>query len=337
MTNEETDNREIVGNPKIDAIWNSGFLLERRVASLLHKLGYKAITNRGFYDNESNKSLEYDVYAYKSFNVFDNSESCQIYPTLIVECKNNKEPIAFFNQDEREFEPLIDEVRISGIPSKIWKRNNYISLQEFVNISSFHHYCKPKAPVATMCCKFIETKYIKPSKKDPKPKQQYKADHDTELNDIYKKLTKAMESEIEDDFKIMSQWLQPSELGEEFIDLSIYYPIVIYQGGIDSIRMNNIDNPQKEDIIIENRDHIQFNPEYYSYYDKEVISYHIDIITEKYLENYVKMIEKEVTSIKEAIKQEKRIVRRSIDKIIGECQGLDKQPDELRKHMEYKF
>jgi hypothetical protein len=187
-----------------------------------------------------------------------------------------------------------------------------------------------------MCCKFTEVKHDNIPKNDPKVKQ-YKADHDVELNDTYRKLTKAMECEIEDDFKIMSQWLQPSGLGKEFIDLSIYYPVVIYQGGMELIGMNKIDTPQKEDIIIENRDHIQFNPEYYSYYDKEVISYHIDIVTEKHLENYINMVEKEVMSIKEALKKEKQVVRRSIDKIIGECQGLDKQPNELRKHMEFRF
>ena len=41
---------------KRDAIWSSGYLLERRVAALLRKSGYKVITNRGFLDPENKKS-----------------------------------------------------------------------------------------------------------------------------------------------------------------------------------------------------------------------------------------------------------------------------------------
>jgi len=31
-----------------NSIWNSGFLLERRVAAFLRNSGYKVITNRGY-------------------------------------------------------------------------------------------------------------------------------------------------------------------------------------------------------------------------------------------------------------------------------------------------
>ena len=78
-----------------ETIRRSGYLLERRVATLLRKEGYKAVTNRGFIDLETNKSREYDVYAYKSIDVYGTGEY-GIYPTLICECKNNSNPIVFF-------------------------------------------------------------------------------------------------------------------------------------------------------------------------------------------------------------------------------------------------
>lgn len=134
-----------------DAIWSSGYLLERRVAAFLRNSGYKVITNRGFFDLEANKAGEYDVYAHKEVEIHGMG-SYGIYPTLICECKNNSQPIAFFIHDEEEFQPLEDEVRVSGIPTKIWQHNRYISIQEFTNIKNIHHYCKPKAPIATQCC-----------------------------------------------------------------------------------------------------------------------------------------------------------------------------------------
>ncbi len=124
------------------------------MAKYLQNNGYKTMTNRGFFDPEDNKSKEYDVYAYKDIQVYDGLDSCGIYPTLICECKNNTQAIAFFVQDEDPFEPLIDEVTVSGIPAKIWQGNKYISVQEFTKVNSFHHYCKPQAPVATQCCTF---------------------------------------------------------------------------------------------------------------------------------------------------------------------------------------
>jgi hypothetical protein len=196
-------------NDKIDAIWISGYLLERRVATFLQNSGYKAVTNRGFYDTENNKSREYDVYAYKEFQIYEGTNNCKIYPTLICECKNNSLPIVFFVQDDKQFEPLIDEIRVSGIPSKIWQQNKYISVQEFSNIAKFHHYCQPKAPIATQCCTFER-------------RGSNKATHDTELHETYRTVTKALENEIDDDYKVMNQWFAPEELGKQFIDLSIY-------------------------------------------------------------------------------------------------------------------
>ena len=138
---------------------------------------------------------------------------------MICECKNNTQAIAFFIHDDEEFVPLIDEVRVSGIPAKIWQRNKYISIQEFTNTINLHHYCKPVAPVATQCCTFEKTG------------SSYKASHDVELHDYERTLTKALESEIDDDFRKMSQWLAPEEAEKEFIDLSLYYPLVILSKG----------------------------------------------------------------------------------------------------------
>lgn len=55
------------------------------------------------------------------------------------------------------------------------------------------------------------------------------------MHETERTLTKALENEIDDDFKHMSQWVVPEEAETDFVDLSIYYPLVIYQGEINTI------------------------------------------------------------------------------------------------------
>ena len=308
-----------------EAIWNSGYLLEQRVAISLRKEGYKAMPNPVFTDPETNKSLEYDVYAYKEIPVLE-AGSYGVYPTLICECKNNSQPVVFFVQEKEPFEPLKDEVRVSGIPSKIWKRNKYISVQEFIDVESFHHYCKPQAPISTQCCTF---------KKD---KGSWKADYDHELyEDTFKKTVKALEYEIDEDFKHMSQWFAPDESERQFIDLSFYYPVVIFQGDIYAAYIGENEPTAMDDLTFKPREHIQFNPYFFSSQDKEIISYHIDVISAKYLSRYLEMIACEMQAVKKILEQEKDIVLLSIDKIVEECKSLKNKPESYRKYLEFDY
>jgi hypothetical protein len=307
-----------------EAIWKSGYLLERRVTAFLRKEGYKAVANRGFMDQETNKSREYDVYAYKDIEIYGTG-SYGIYPTLICECKNNVQPIVFFVQEET-FEPLIDEVRVSGIPSKIWQGNKYVSIQEFTKVASFHHYCKPEVPVATQSCTF-EVK---------KGTSSWMASHGEELYETFRTLAKALEQEIDSDFRNMGQWLVPEKMEREYVDLSFYYPVVIFQGDIYAVSVGKNDLPEKNELTLEKCNHIQYNPEFFSFYDNEVISYHIDVISEKYLPSYLRIIDREMLVIKRILQQEKPAVVHSIGKILAECIGLEEKPKTYRKHLEYE-
>lgn len=307
-----------------DVLLRSGYLLEKRVATYLRKSGYKVDSNRGFIDSETNKSREYDVYAHKEIEVYG-AGSYGVYPTLICECKNNPFPTVFFAQEEETFVPLQDEIRTSGIPCKIWKRNKYISVQELTEVSTFHHYCNPKVPVATQYCNFAK-------KKDG---SEWEALHSDESNDIFRTLAKTLEQEINADFNNMKQWFVPEEMEKEFIDLSFYYPVLILQGDIYSAHIEG--SEEHNSLNFKKCDHVQYNPEYYSTDDNEVISYHLDIITEKFLPDYVQLIDEEMSKIKGALQQQKPSVMRSIDKIVAEISSLETKPTNYRKHLEYKF
>jgi len=325
MTAKTPRNTETISPDQMtDAIWSSGYFLERRVAISLRKAGYKVMTNPVFTDRETNKALEYDVYAFKEIPLYENG-SYAIYPTLICECKNYSQPVVFFVQEEEMFEKSKDEVRVSGIPSKILKRNKYISVQELTDVESFHHYCIPEAPVSTQCCTF----------KRKNEKLPWDASYGEDTYDTFKKTLKALEYEIDQDFKCMSQWFSPRETEREFIDLSFYYPVAIFQGDIYAGHIVKDEPQSKHDLALNPREHIQFNPYFFSFYDNEVISYHIDIISEKYLQLYLKIIDREMAAIKKSLQLHKDIVVSSVDKMVEECLSLKDKPDTYRTYLEY--
>jgi len=301
-----------------DTILRSGYLLERRVATELDKTGYKAVTNRGFIDPETNKSREYDVYAFKDIPVFATG-SHGIFPTLICECKNNPQPIVFFVKEKETFEPLKEEVRVSGMPSRIWQHDKYISVQEFAEVENFHHYCRPEVPVASQYCSFQ-------MKKD-RSQSSWMAHHTEELRDTFTSVFKALEFEINEDFKL---WRMEEKLKKEFIDLSFYYPVAIFQGDIYAAHI-------EDELNLEKRQHIQLNLEFFSFYENDIISYHMDVICEDYLQSYLKMIDSEMLRIKNVLQRQKQKVQLSIDKIVERCKALEKKPKSYREYLEFDY
>jgi hypothetical protein len=312
--------------PSDDSDLKSDFFLQQRVVNVLKNMGYKTIrTHRGYFDSESKKSKQYAIFAHKDINVYGPG-TYGIYPTIVCECKNNLEPVSFFidyDIDDEAYPALKDEVMVSGIPSKIWKRNKYTSIQDFTDVLNIHHYCKPVAPVATRLCpyKLKSGRYLS-----------------TSYNDlgIERDLIKALENEIDWDFSNMSEWLASEELGKEFIDLSFYYPLVIYKGEIYGARLKGTTISDNE-LIPERLKHIQYNPELYSFYYNEIISYHMDIINEDYLSDFLNIIETEMTQIKNVLQKQKPVVKQSISRIIAECLSLEKKPSTYRKWLEYPF
>lgn len=299
-----------------DAILRSGYLLERRVAAVLAKAGYKAVTNRGFTDPETGKSREYDVYGYKDIAVYGTG-SHGIFPTLVCECKNNPQPVVFFVKEKGAFEPLIDEVRVSGMPAKIWQRDRYVSVQEFTGVEGFHHYCRPEVPVASQYCTFQ-------LKKD-RDRLSWMAHHTDEQRDTFTSLIKALEFEINEDFK---NWSMEDDTKKEFVDLSFYYPLVIFGGDIYSAHI-------EDELSLEKREHVQLNIEFFSFYDNDVISYHMDVISEKYLPSYLNVVDREMLRVKRMLQRQKQEVLLSIDKIAQDCKALKKKPKSCRKYLEF--
>ena len=305
-----------------EAVLRSGYLLEGRVAAALRKAAYKAITNRAFVDIEGNKSREYDVFSYKRITVYKGG-SFEIYPTIICECKNNPRPIAFIVDEGAQFEPVIDEVMVSGIPAQIRSGAGFISVQEFLGARKSHHFCNPTTVVSPKCCTF-ELK---------KDKSAWMANHSDDLYETFRTLSKALEFEINEDFDNMGQWFDAKEKQRTFMDLSFYYPLVVYQGEIFAAYISK----DQHDVRLEKRDHIQFNPEFFSFYENDVISYHFDVISESYLGRYLALIELEMDGFKKVLQSKKKTVVNSVKQIVQECRTLGKESRSYRTYLQHEY
>lgn len=94
----------------IESINNTGFVLEYNVARLFEENGWSVINNRYYLDDDSQKSREIDIIAYKVNEI----DETLYYTTLIISCKKSKDDIwTFLIKDLAENDPNIEKYPIS--------------------------------------------------------------------------------------------------------------------------------------------------------------------------------------------------------------------------------
>jgi len=67
----------------------------------------------------------------------------------------------------------------------------------------------------------------------------------------------------------------------------------------------------------------------------EVETYQIDVITEEYLNNYLKLVKTETEKVIGIFKRKKDQVRFSINKIIAEARKARKKPQSYRNYFDF--
>lgn len=294
-----------------DAIEKSGYLLEQRVEPILTKNGFFVEMNSAFPDSETGKTREIDLTAISATKVYKEEF---IFPRLLCECENNAQPIIFFTKKSPISFMHHEEVKVSGIPVKFWDKDGYISLSEFTGMEKFHHYCKGE--VATQYCSFQ-------FKRD---KSSWMALHVDEQHDTFNSLIKALEYEIEKHFE---GFTLPRKGEEEGVNIQVYYPIIILQGDLYSGHLT------KGRLVLKKSKHIQFRKEYFLPRLNEVETYQIDVITENYLKNYLKIIDSEMEKIRQIFLRKRKKVRFSINKIIAEARKIRKRVKSYREFFDF--
>ena len=285
-----------------EAIKKSGYLLEQRVERILSTAGYYVQTNPVFPDPETGKSREFDISAISATRIYKKGYNF-VFPVLICECENNAQPIVFFMKESPISFLHHYEVKVSGIPVKFWQKDGYISFSEFTGMERFHHYCKGK--VSTQYCTFQ-------LKKD---KSSWLALHDEEHHNTFSSLIKALDYEVT---KHYDGWVPPYKLGEEDTNIQIYYPLVVFQGELFSAEL------RRKGVTLKKVKHIQFRKEIFSSRINEVETYQIDVISEEYLQQYLKMIEFEIEKIKKIFQRKRERVLISIERIVQEARKRKK-------------
>ncbi len=298
MSKKEKPNDKITPKEMRDAIQRSGYLLEQRVLPIFEKSYYAIDLNTIFPDPETGKSRETDIKAFCLQNIFDTDDFYNnLWINLLCECENNKQPTIFFIRDyhDYELEFFCEDIALSGIPIQFSDNDSFISFSDFLELKKFHHY--NKGDISTQYCTFQEKK----------GKKEWMASHSDEQHNTFDSLLKALDYEIEEDFK---EYYLPDKSEEESIEIKIYYPLLILQQDLYSAFLKG------KYFILRKSKHIQFRKQYHSTYSKEIKTYCIDVITEDYLPKYLKIIDKESMKIKNKIKKRREEVFQSIKQII---------------------
>lgn len=297
-----------------DAIQRSGYLLEQRVEPILVDGGFFYVqTNPVFPDPDTGKSREIDISALSATRIYKKGYNF-IFPMILYECENNSQPIVFFTKESVISSLFHMEVKVSGIPVKFWQDDGYVSLSEFTGMGKFHHYCK--GAVATQYCTFQ-------LKKD---KSSWAALHNEEQHDTFNSLLKALDYEIAEHF---DGWSLPDKVDDEDVNIQIYYPLVIFQGSLYSATLKN------NQLTLRKSKHIQFRKEIFLLRTNEVETYQIDLITEEYLPDYLRIIHSEIESVRKVFQRQRASVLLSMEKIVDEAKKSKKKVKSYREYLEF--
>lgn len=312
---EQLGNDTISNSHMREAIKHSGYLIEQRVEPIIRQSFGYVQTNPIYKDPDTGKSCELDISALSASILYKNERSC-IFPMLLCECENNSQPVVLFTIESFIPYLLRGDLKVSGIPVKFWDSNNnrYTDFADFTGMEEFHHYCDIK--IATQYCTFQK-------KKD---KSGWIALHSEEQHDTLNKLIKGIDYELIEHF---GSYCLPDEGKKKYVNVQIYYPLIILQKDLYSARLHN------NRLILKKEDHLKFRKEFFPSYKNETETYQIDVIVGSYLPKYLRMIEAEVDKISKVFQQKKDLVLISIQKIIEDIKEAEVESKLYRKYLEF--
>lgn len=294
-----------------EALLRSGYLLESRVESVLREQWGYVETNVSYPDPKTNKSRELDVYAMSAVSAGPD-EYDFLFGVLLAECVNNPQPVVMLTK-----EPLIPsihhhDIKMAGLPVKIPSKersSEWLSLADFLGMEKYHHYCR--GLVATQFCSFLKKRGAN---------DEWMATHDESHFEAFSKLCDATDYFLDRHFKSWS----PAE--KEWVNVEVYYPLVIVQGDLLEAR------PTKRDVSLKKAQHIQFRRSVIR--NAEQRDYRIDVVQEQYLGEYLDILDEEISKTARLLKRRKQIVRSAVDRIARKIVRL-RSPEKIRRELEF--
>ncbi|MBI5565155.1 MAG: hypothetical protein HY870_09675 [Chloroflexi bacterium] len=279
-----------------DALKRSGYLLESRIENTLRDKGFYVEANSAYLDPVSAKSRELDIFATRGYWVGPNEHEF-IYSVLLIEAVNNPQPIAFITKESQVTLLHREDIKMAGLPVKVQggsSNDSWVFLPEYLEMNEYHHYCKGR--VATQYCSFAQKK---------NETKEWMAVHDeAHFNNF---LTLSLAIEYFRDY-LYRAWRKGSA---EMINIEFYYPVIIVQGEL--LEVQSIDG----DINITPTNHIQYRRT--SVIDTTEVNYQIDVINERYLSEFLNIVNAELEHTVHLLHEQHVIVRAAISKIVKQA------------------
>ena len=266
-----------------DALQRSGYLIEHRVESLLRKRGWYVEANSAYEDSDTQKSRELDVYAIMAHPVGTGPQD-RLFSSVLVECVNNPQPIAFITKNPYVREWALDDIKGVFDPEevRIEGSSKPVNMGHLLKIAAYHHYCRGR--IASQFCSFNY-------KSD---KKEWMAWHDEAHFNAFSALVKALEyrfTQFEQVAGIYINW--------EFMD-----PVVVVQGDLLDVRCT------RGTVGFRTAEHIKFRRTLI--WKGKERSYMIDVVTERAFPKFVAMLEGELKRTATRVKQNADVIKATL-------------------------
>jgi len=299
VSNPESHRQIISRQEAADAMLRSGYLLESRVQTTLRGRHYFAQANAVYKDPDTGKSRELDIHALDAKEAGPNEHDF-LFNALLIECVNNPQPMVFIMREASPADFLQrGDIRLSGLPAKLRDKpsgTRWVDLAEAFQLDKYHHYCKGRT--STQFCSFHRKQ----------EKGQWMAMHEGAHFDAFKKLCDAV------DFYQNQHFQQYSPEGPEWVNVQVYYPILVVQGELLEA------NPTRRSVRLKKSRHVQFRRFVAGVPDET--SYQIDVVQERHFAGYLDMIERELARLSNQLRKNHVRVRDAIDAITAKAKAL---------------
>lgn len=285
-----------------DALTRSGYLLESRLDNILHENGFYVDANSAYLDSETGRSRELDLFAMSGHQA-GSHEYEFIFGVLLIEAVNNPQPIAFLTKESQVNFLHHEDIKLAGLPVKIpdkISRSGWVCLSEHLKMNEYHHYCQGR--IATQYCSFTQ-------KKNDSGNKEWMAFHEETHFNSFRTLSVAVE--YYKDY-LYRGW---NKENTKNLNIEFYYPIVVLQGELLEIQQN------KREVNIQLADHIQYRRT--SIVNMREINYQIDVVTEDYFPEFLKIIGTELEHTAHLLSENYTSVRAAINTLLKQAKQVN--------------
>jgi hypothetical protein len=270
------------------ALMKTGYPLEIEVSSVLDKDWEGVINTDTYYDRDESKLRDIDILAYKNLAI-KTQPLLSTFVSLAVECKKDENfAWVFFSRPLKfSFEDIdgqyVDQTQMAS--------NNFENLQvmEMILGKCPLHYENMKRKAVT-----YDAVYIKGNKNSYEGKKR-------EIFEAQNQLKKYIDYSIEQ--------LTKADLRGGHV-IQNYFPCIVFDGRMYEAIV------ESGDLSLRESDHLVLATSYKSQYSVWERNLLIDIVRKNYLETYLDLIQKDISSLKKTISKKSKSIFRRIDEIV---------------------